>query len=746
MLGETAIAYVPACNLDPNACVITAANSQAVAQTLALYPKAQTLVGGGIGTAVQVANQTANENYILGRFDYNLSDKDSLFARYVSDKTNFLEPFAGTGGSTTIPLWPDADVSHNQFSMLQWRRIISPNLLNIARVSFSRPASSEAPAPQHSALQFYPNSGRSDGMIVVAGLSTLGPNIFNPFIINQNKFTEGDDVYWTRGNHSLKMGASITRFQTNSLLQIFGGDLWNFFSLSNFLAGKAGVSLATPVGSQFYGNRDFREIDFNPYINDDWKVSSKLTVNLGLLWEFTTNPVERHNNIYLVPNFLTDTNFVNVPHVTRTNPSLHNFDPRIGFAYDPFADHKTSIRGGFGLFHDVISPSIYWAALTSTPPWANYIQFGATYPNPITASTANPIPALSPGWDYNNNTTPYMIQYNLNVQRDLGAGTVLSVGYVGSRGVHLFVGSEQNPVVPTIVNGVYHFGSVVNGNIVGNPRVNPNFSYLSDDIPGGYSRYNSLQVSLNHRLSRNIQLQAAYTYANCMDNGGSTLGALSLNTPSDSQNPYDRKADYGPCPQDIRHALRVNGVYTLPFRGSRLLTGWQLAGIVTSSTGLPFNINTGFDSIGYSEALQPGVVPRPNYIPGCQLQVGKVNEWFNPACFTLAPPGTLGNLGHNVGRGPNLQDTDLSLSKETRIKENLQVQLRVEVFNLFNHANFGLPGASVFTAAPPPNDPKAPPSCTASGAGCSSPNPQAGQITTTVTTARQIQFGLKFIF
>ncbi len=173
LLGETAIAYVPACNLVPSACVITAVNRQAVAQTLALYPAAQTLVGGGIGTAVEVANQTANENYILGRFDYNLSDKDSIFARYVSDKTNFLEPFAGTGGSTTIPLWPDADVSHNQFSMLQWRRILSPNLLNIARVSFSRPASSEAPSTKHSALQFYPNSGRSDGMIVVAGLSTV---------------------------------------------------------------------------------------------------------------------------------------------------------------------------------------------------------------------------------------------------------------------------------------------------------------------------------------------------------------------------------------------------------------------------------------------------------------------------------------------------------------------------------------------------------------------------------------------
>jgi hypothetical protein len=696
-------------------------------------------LGNDIGKSIQVANQTANENYILGRFDYNLSDKDSIFARYVSDKTNFLEPFAGTGGSTAIPLWPDKDVSHNEFSTIGWRRIVSPNIVNIARFSFSRPASNEATSPIHSALQFYPDAGRSDGKVEVSGLTTLGPNLFNPFVIDQNKFTEGDDIYWTRGKHSIKIGASVTRFQTNSLLQIFGGGLFNFFSLASFLNGSAAISLATPVGPQFYGGRDYRETDINPYVNDDWKVSSKLTLNLGVRYEFQADPTEAHNNITLVPNPMTDTGFVSEPHVTRTNMSVHNIDPRIGLAYDPFADHKTSIRAGFGLFHDVVAPSIYWAALTSTPPWANYLEVGPTYPNSVTATSGFLIPAVAPGWDYNNNTTPYMIQYNLNVQRELVAGTILTVGYVGSRGVHLFVGDEQNPVVPTIVDGVYHFSTLVNGKIVSNPRENPNFSYLADDIPGGYSRYNALQASLNRQLSRNVQLQAAYVYSNCMDNGGSTLGALANNTSSLSQNPFDRRLDYGPCPQDIRQTLRVNGVYLLPFRGNRLKEGWQLSGIVTSTTGLPYNINTGFDSIGYNEGLQPGSIPRPNYISGCKLQVGNVNEWFNPACLTVAPPGTVGDLGHNEGRGPHLQDTDLSLSKETRLTEVLRMQFRAEVFNIFNHANFALPNNGAFTAG-------APGACTASGAGCGAPSPQAGEITNTVTTSRQFQFALKFLF
>jgi hypothetical protein len=742
LLGETEVAFVPACNLVPSACTITATNpatAQAVAQTLALYPAAQTYVGGGIGKSIEVANQTANENYFLARFDYNLSDKDSIFARYVSDKTNFLEPFAGTGGSTAIPLWPDQDVSHNQFATVGWRRVISPSLVNIAHVSFSRPTANEPTSPTHAALQFYPDAGRSDGMVEVSGLTTLGPNIFNPFIINQNKFTEGDDLYWTRGTHSIKIGASVTRFQTNSLLEIFGGGLWNFFSLANLLNGSAAINLATPVGPQFYGVRDYRETDFNPYVNDDWKVSAKLTLNLGVRYEFQTDPTEAHNKITLVPNPATDTGFVSVPNVTRTNMSLHNIDPRIGLAYDPFADHKTSIRAGFGLFHDVVAPSIYWAALTSTPPWANYIQVGPTYPNAVTASSGFLIPAVAPGWDYNNNTTPYMVQYNFNIQRQLFAGTILTVGYVGARGVHLFVGTEQNPVVPTIVDGVYHFSTLVNGNIVSNPRENPHFSYLADDVPGGYSRYNALQVSLNHQLSRNVQVQVAYAYSGCMDNGGSTLGALANNSSSLSQNPFDRRLDYGPCPQDIRQTLRVNGVYLLPFHGNRLVEGWQLSGIVTSTTGLPYNISTGFDSIGYNEGLQPGTIPRPNYIAGCKLQVGNVNEWFNPACLTVAPPGTAGDLGHNEGRGPHLQNTDLSLSKETRLTEVLRMQFRAEVFNIFNHANFALPNASAFTAG-------ASGACTASGAGCGAINPEAGQITNTVTTSRQFQFALKFVF
>ncbi len=730
LLGESKIAFVPACN--PN-CVITATNPAtrtAIASALALYPIAPS------GISPQVANQIAHENYILGRFDYNFSEKDSVFVRYLSDKAYMLEPFSGT--SANLSLWPAEDTSHNQFSTVEWRHIVSPTLINIARGSFSRPAANEPGSPTHDAIQFFPGSGRVDGIVNIGGIEGLGPRLFNPFVLNQNKYTVGDDLIWTRGAHSLRFGINATRFQTNSALQQFGGINWTFQSLNNFLAGIALRLVGTPLGPQFYGHFDLRETDLFPYVQDDWKVSSKLSVNLGLRWEFQTDPTTPHNTIFMITDYAKGTGYQNVPNVMKSNPSLTNFAPRVGLAYDPFADHKTSIRAGFGIFHDLITPSVYWPALTGQPPWTNFTQLNPTYPTPFT-SLVPPVPAVAPGWDYFTSVTPYMIQYNATVQRELSAGTVLSVGYIGARGVHLMNGTDQNPVQPVIDANGYHFARLVNGNIVANPRLNSNFGFLDNNIPAAYSRYNSLQTSLNRRFSRNVQVQAAYTYSNCMDNGGSGLGALSNNTASIVENPFDRKADYSRCAQDIRHALRVNGVLSLPFHGNRLVEGWQLSGIVTSSTGLPFNISNGFDSMGVGAGVNPGAVPRPNYIAGCDLETKLVNRWYNPACLTVPAPGTPGNLGRNAGKGPNLQDTDLSVSKETRVTEALRVQFRAEFFNLFNHLNYALPVASNFTAG-------AAGACTATGAGCGNPNLQAGRITSTVTSPRQLQFGLKIIF
>src|SRR5579871_2387506 len=707
-LGETKVATVP----DSSSRTVTAANSttaQAIAATVALFPLPTTLIGRGLGQVTEVANQPAHENYVLARFDYTLSDKDSLFLRYISDKADLLEPFSGTG---TLPFWPESDASPNKFTTFEERRVISPTLVNVARVSFSRTENRGVITGSTPPLQFFPGAGRQDGGVAITGLSGLGPGGLPPYDITQNRFTEADDVLWARGAHSLRFGMSISRPQTNAWRPFTQGGGWTFQSLTQFLAGQAFTFVGVPLTSNSYPNRDWRYFELTPYIQDDWKVTSKLTLNLGLRWEFATNPHDQHDVYNTITDFLHATGFVHVPNVFASNPTWGNYDPRVGFAYDPFADHETSIRGGFGMFRDLIGPSIYTSGATSAPPWSTAQQVNPVYPIPFTA--INPgLASQSSGTDYQNNHTPYMIQWNLNIQREIAQGTILSVGYVGSHGVHLFSIEQQNAPFPTIdSSGVYHFASLINGAIVPNLRRNPSLGSFQEFEAQATSHYHSLQTTLNRRLTRNVQAQVAYTYSKCIDNGAE-FSTFASNSPASLTNPFDRAVDNGVCPFDITHTLRVNGLVTLPFHGNRFIEGWQVSGIESASSGAPFTITSGFDQVGF----QGGATPRPNYVAGCDPMVGTVIEWFNPACFTLEAPGTLGNLGRNTMRGPRFVNTDLGLIKDTKIHESLSLQFRAEAFNLLNHANFAIPAAGIFTAG-------------TNGGG--NPNPSAGRITSTV--------------
>jgi hypothetical protein len=281
----------------------------------------------------------------------------------------------------------------------------------------------------------------------------------------------------------------------------------------------------------------------------------------------------------------------------------------------------------------------------------------------------------------------------------------------------------------------------VGGRIVGNPRLNPALGFLQMAVSGTTSRYNSLQLSLDRRFSRNVQAQVNYTFSRCIDDGGSPLGSINGgNSPSNYENPYDRSNyDCGLCYFNSTHNFRANSLVSLPFHGNRAVEGWQLSGIVTWNTGLPLSVADGIDLAGFGYV--PTGAPRPNYVPGCPVSVGKVNEWFNPACFTIGAPGTFGNLGRNTIIGPGLAQIDFAVVKDTRIREAARAQFRAEFFNIFNHPQFGQPNTSLFTAG-------ATGACTATGAGCGVLSPTAGQITTlaTNTAARQIQFAVKLIF
>jgi hypothetical protein len=239
-----------------------------------------------------------------------------------------------------------------------------------------------------------------------------------------------------------------------------------------------------------------------------------------------------------------------------------------------------------------------------------------------------------------------------------------------------------------------------------------------------------MQVNAVHRFTQSFQAQFAYTYGHSIDDGSGSSGLETGGGPR--SNPYNFAADRGDSTFDIRHALRINGIYALPFKGNGFVSGWQISGILSRTTGPPLLLTTGFDQalVGPSSTANE----RPNLNPGFtadSIQTGKVNEWYNPAAFSLQPKGTEGNLGRNVIRGPGIFNTDISLVKDTRIpkiSEQFVAQFRAEFFNVLNHENFGTPNLVIFTAA--------------------GPNPAAGQITTSNpgTIPRQIQFALKLTF
>lgn len=728
--------------------------------TMALYPlpnpSLPSNAAAGTGEAYVSGNTIAHENYLLGRYDYTVSTKDAIFVRYMYDKQHVIDPYNGGNGSASggyLPYWPERDEGRNHFATAEWRRILSPSLVNTARVSFSRPNTADFIVNTFPAAQIFPGAGRADAEVSITGITPTGQSYAVPAVDIQNRFTEADDLVWTKGAHTMHVGGQIIRMDSNVYYPTHGNGVYTYTSgavsgLTAFLAGSPATTFSgTPVdqatciaaqGVPCYPDRDYREWDFTPYFQDDWKVSARFTVNLGLRYEPGTNAYAVHNTLYAATNFLTNPGFVNVSNANVKDPNLKNWDPRFGFAWDVFADHKTSVRGGFAVTHSPISPWQYNPDYSSINPWPSLTSANSVFPNyNFTGATSS----VTSGWDWHTSIAPYLIQYNLNVQREISQGTVLTVAYVGSHGVDMITDVDRNAPIATIdANGVYHFGTVnpATGKITANPRPNPAFTYLILGTPGDSSRYNSAQVSLNRRLTHSLQAQINYTFSHCVDDGGDGP-VSSLNGVATSviyENPYLRSPiDRGRCMYNATSVLRVNGLWALPFHGNQFVEGWQLSGIVTQNSGLPFSVYDGADDVGYSASSNP----RPNYVGGCNPVVGSVSEWFNPACYALQAPGTLGNTGRNTLIGPGTAQLDMALTKDTRIQkisETFHIQFRAEAYNLFNHPQFGQPGNTVFSSIASPTNPNG------------VLNPTAGIVSTIASNSsgRQIQLGLKILF
>lgn len=452
----------------------------------------------------------------------------------------------------------------------------------------------------------------------------------------------------------------------------------------------------------------------------------------------------------------------------HSNPSLKDFAPRVGLAWDPFKTGKTSVRAGFGIFYDQILPKYYVFSGSLDPPFTtrtSRMLSPMLFPNALQDFNVNaplcpaPSPCLMPNLQtVNFDLQPaYIMQYNLSVQRALPGGWAMTLGYAGSHGLHLIRVAEANLAPTVLVNGVQQYCpglsvAPLNPNCTQSGRRNANFGGIAQRSSDAQSFYNALQVGASKRLSRGLHAQFSYTFARSIDDASGINSQDFDNSSQYAIDFYNRKADRGLSSFGSRHAFVANWGYELPLARDKagaaglLAKGWQLNGITTVQSGTPLEVRLGFNRSGNMNTVDFSMHERPSLAPGASNNpvTGDPAHWFDATAFVLQPLYTIGDVGRNTVIGPQLVSFDFSIFKQFKFKESKSVQFRTEIFNIFNHPNFGSPNQANRTIPFNQNIPASMPP-TPSPAG-TPPTGPAGTITTTVTTSRQIQFGLKFVF
>jgi hypothetical protein len=714
-LGLTLITTVP------NAAVRAGTVNPTVKPYLDLYPLPNGPdLGGGIAQYTYAFNRPTRENFGQGRIDAQLSDKHSLFGRYTVDKAHQLLP----SGTVSFPQFQTDSTSDNEFLTLEEKWVLTPNLLNTARYSHSILKFEQLPINSlANPLPFFPEAGFIGG-IAVSGLTALGNDNTLPSTNNVKYDTYSDDLAWTKGKHFIKAGVLIEHSVSNKATTTNSRGSYTFSNLTTFLAGTANRFAGVLPGANL--NRERPNTLFGGYVQDDFRLSDRITLNLGARYEVFTVPSDRNGlDAFLEDVATSSTTTVGPPFI---NPSKKNLAPRLGFAWDLKGDGKTVVRGGSGIYYDTDGTYNSAFGISSfTPPFAPTVTLtNPSFPTPAFPANITTTGALSLRTLDHNIEQPRAWTYNANVQRELPGELVAMVGYAGSKGYNLVSAIEGNPVVPvTEADGSLFFPA-------GAPRRNPAWTSIDYRTTNGHSTYNSLQAMLQKRFSKGYQVQLSYTLSKTMDNTQAELAVDSVNTSVYATNPYDPDADYTVAAFDIRHVFAANATWEIPgYKGHAVLTGWQLNSIVSLRSGLPFSPSIATSN--WSRSGNTSGEDRPNVAAGTNpdaLITGDPNHWFDTSVFSLPAPGTLGNTPRDFLRGPRFTNVDLSLVKNQALPRNARLQLRLEAFNIFNHPNFAVPTRTVFAGATI-NDPVL---------------PTAGQITRTSNTSRQMQLSAKITF
>jgi len=611
--------------------------------------------------------------------------------------------------------------SRNGYFSTQLTHIFSDRLLNDLRFSLNRSRSDSDNTflrPVDPALSFL--SGAPLGQISVTGLFSVGPSRFAPSTSDQNLYQWSYDLAWTRGRHSLRTGLDHRWIQLHTLRPQSPYGFYQFNSLTDFLAARPRAVELTLPGSRL--DRDWRQSMTAAYVQDDLQLRRNLTLNLGIRYERVSVPGEIHD---LVANLRAPGRdaATTVGDPLFVNPSNLDFAPRVGLAWDPSGKGRTSVRAGFGVFFDPLWTDFYSNAGNRVPPF--YVLGSVRNPSfPRAASLVG-----SPDFVLGRIDTlqfrpasPYTMQYNFTVQRQLPVDMVLTVAYAGLRGVHLPRLVDANQAVPEIeADGRKFFPAT-------SVERNPNFTGIRHKVTDVNAFYNALEIALERRWHRGFALRTSYTYSKNVDDGSLTITQGGDNDMT--QDPDNARAERGLSNFDLRHLFVLFFGQDIPESAGPkwLLAGWQWNGILTASSGNPFSVLVGYDRA--RARFQAGTAPqRPDLAAGRSNDpiLGGPDRYFDPSAFALPEAGFYGNLGRNTLTGPGLSSLDLSLNRKFRLREGMTLQFRSEFFNVLNHPNLAIPSQrTVFSA--------------------SGPVGSAGRITSTATPSRQVQFGLRLMF
>ena len=724
--------------------------------------------------------QTVREDFGTARLDHVFSPQDSLSAIYtVDDGADFT-------ATPADPYSADILTLREQVLSLQDTHLFSPTFLNTVRLGYSRAGyfftgepTPDTPAASVAGFLL----GRPVGAVVVGGsaasnpqaqIGLAGSNNGSNLTVARNLVTVEDRMTLTRGRHQFTLGIWLQPFQSNETIALSQYGQATFASLTTFLAGTTSSFLYDPAPSEMAWRSWFGAW----YAGDVIRLSPRLSVSLGFRDEFTTGWNEAHGRA---------ADFTFTKGVINTQPAVGNSlftvnngkflpQPRIGVAWSPFST-KTVIRAGFGMYNDLQDALGYRA--DQNPPFNPVYSIASLPVSSLPIDPSAPVPSsakIIAGGVQPDMKTPTLVSWSLRIERELSPDTALTVGYVGSHGYHELIGLDANepfpavcPAAPcpatypvedstatppvTIATG-FPAGSPLAGAPVpagsfyipaGTPKANPALGTTWSWFSLGDSSYNALQVDLDHRFSHDLSARGAYTWSKALDDGDSLNQTTANNAPGLVSNPSDIRAEWGPATYDVRNVGVASLVYELPvgagkpyasgYEGWRraVASGWSVNSIVTLQSGFPFTPQLSYNPTNNGDTRNP-VRPFVNPSFSGPVILGSPSQWFNPAAF-IAPPSTggfYGNLGRDTFTGPGLATWDLAVLKDIGLGEGLRLQFRAEIFNLLNRANFNTPNLIVFT---PPTD--------ANPTGVSG---TAGAITSTSTTARQVQFALKLLW